>query len=61
MLSGPQARIYSTWDEIKTILCDSPTGATCKGYYSLEEALSLVRASVCPNYFISTLLKGKSS
>lgn len=32
-----------------------------RGYYSLEEAFSTVRDNVGPNYFISTLLKGKSS
>lgn len=60
VLIGSQAGVYTTWDEVKFGILGNERSATYKGYCSLEEAFSTVRASVGPNYFISILLKEKN-
>lgn len=59
IIAGPHAGVYSTWEEIRILVLNSDKITPYKGYYSLEEAFTAVRASVGPNDFIIILLKGK--
>lgn len=61
VLTGSQARVYATWEEVKMVVLGSDKNASYKGFYSLEEAFTTIRTSASPNYFIRTLLKGKSA
>lgn len=45
----------------KTTIMGNDKNVTYKEFYSLDEALIVVRTSVEPHYFISTLLKGKNT
>lgn len=61
MLTSSQVGFYATWDEVKITILGVDKTTTYKGFYSIEEALTAVRASVGPYYFISTSLKGEKN
>lgn len=59
-MSGTHAGVYATWEEIKIVILNSEK-EFLQRVYSLEETFSAIRINVGPNYFINTLLKGKST
>lgn len=57
VLFRPQVGVHSTRDEVKIAIMGCERQISYKGFYSLDEAFSAIRANVGPNYFLSTSLK----